>query len=192
MQIFVLSPADHSSAAAEHFDSHVVKIPLEVAQMLSIVLHILVPETAAQLHESGHIYKYAKTYAKHPCVRWMLESRSNFEWTCKYGLALCDEYYYRYGSCHKQGPRQHKSRSVISLCTDIPLEGYPDLGMTEFAQAIADESLRVPGDAVAAYRAYYQSSDKAHLRKWTKRRAPGWFRDTELVPKTNKRKRKSE
>jgi len=36
------------------------------------------------------------------------------------------------------------------------------------------EQYKVPGDSVAAYRAYY-IGDKARFSKWTKRNPPEWF-----------------
>ena len=187
MQLFVLcpnsDPAQQALAAREHFDSHVVKIPLEVAQLLSILLHVLLPEQADDWHAAGSIYKYAKSYAKHPCMLWMLESRDNVDWACAYGLALCEEYWLRYGKEHKKGPRRHSCEAVIKFVQQNVPNSMPRLGRTEFAQAIP-ENLRVTGNAVEAYRAYYQSVDKAHLRKWKHNSPPAWFSDPVCVPKS--------
>lgn len=190
MQLFPLDPDNHKKNAEAHVNAHVVKIPLEVAQMLSIALHVLLgPERGAELAKSAEIYKYAKSYGKHPCVRWILESRANFTWTFDYGMALCDEYYYRYGACHKNGPRQLACRKVIERCAQLLPASFADNGRTPFAQAIADKALHVPGDARAAYRLYYQSAEKAHIRFWKDREPPSWFADPAPVRKEKKRKR---
>lgn len=48
-----------------------------------------------------------------------------------------------------------------------PLPPIPDIGLTEFAQALPDKH-RVPGDAVRAYRAYCVG-EKARIARWTRR-----------------------
>lgn len=185
MQLFILHRTDHALAARWHFDSHVTKIPLEVAQLLSIALHIVVPKVGAKAQELGLCYKYAKSYAKHPCAKWMLEREANASWAIEYGLALCDEYYERYGK-HKKEPCQLKARAVIENVSILIAGELPDGEMTEFAQALPDE-LKVDGDAEAAYRGYYQSDDKAHLRRWKHGEPPEWFADSVCVPKKRKR-----
>jgi hypothetical protein len=49
----------------------------------------------------------------------------------------------------------------------------PDGALTEFAQAMP-EQYKVPGDAVAAYQAYY-IGEKWEFAQWTRRPAPEWY-----------------
>ena len=50
---------------------------------------------------------------------------------------------------------------------------YESAGLTEFAQAMP-EQYKVPGDAVAAYRAFYLG-EKASFAAWTLRPEPAWW-----------------
>jgi hypothetical protein len=49
----------------------------------------------------------------------------------------------------------------------------PDIGLTEFAQAMPDK-YKVKGDAVKAYRNYY-NGEKARIAKWKNGNVPTWF-----------------
>lgn len=170
MQLFILDK-DPIKAAAYHFNSHVVKIPTEVAQLLSFVLWILEPEKAYLWYEKRLIYKVSKSYSKHPCTLWIMESRANYRWACVYGLALCAEYWRRYGVDKNH---HHKAEDVIWFAfTQIP-SSLPPYSLTPFKQAIPIEFQS--SNAIESYRMYYRSSQKAHLRKWGKRREiPEWF-----------------
>jgi hypothetical protein len=50
---------------------------------------------------------------------------------------------------------------------------YESAGLTEFAQAMP-ECYKVPGDAVAAYRRFYQT-EKSVFATWTRRPKPAWW-----------------
>ena len=81
MNIFVLD-LDPKKAAIQQIDKHVVKMPLETAQMLC---------TALGRHGlEGTPYKQA--YKKHPCTIWAGDNRNNFQWLVKHGIALSEEY----------------------------------------------------------------------------------------------------
>ena len=159
MNIFYLSP-DPVEAAEMHLDKHVVKMILEVAQMLS---------TAHRLIDGDDniidpiIYK--ATHKNHPCAKWCRESLSNYKWLYNHFCALCDEYTYRYGKVHMTDT---KLRHV--LC--IPPKGIQDNGFTELAQAMPDEFKH--DDPVVAYRNYYIGA-KNKFAKWTRRPKPEWY-----------------
>jgi hypothetical protein len=148
MNIFVLDN-NPAKAAALHLDKHVVKMPLETAQMLSTV-------------NGG--YPYKATHKNHPCTIWASKSKANYEWLVNLGVELCKEYTHRYG-------KVHKCQAVIEQLKNPP-ECVPDGDLMTFAQAMPDECKRE--DAVEAYRAYYRAN-KAHIAKWTKRDKPEWM-----------------
>ena len=75
-------------AALDQCDKHIVKMPLESAQMLCTVLD--------KLGMPGVPYK--------PTV-------GNFKWLCMHAKHLCNEYTYRYG-------KRHKSAKVIDMCSE--------------------------------------------------------------------------
>ena len=101
MNIFVTSPWPAESAICLP-DKHVVKMPLECCQMLSIVAsekwghgYGILPKT------DGTPYKTEKgAFRNHPCTKWANETIDNAYWLIKWGLNLCQEYSYRYGKVH--------------------------------------------------------------------------------------------
>jgi hypothetical protein len=156
MNIFVLSH-DVNQAAKWHVDRHVVKMPLESAQMLCTNLTQLKIENP-----------YLPVHAKHPCTIWAGQSRSNFKWLCDLGIELCKEYTFRY-------KKVHKCEEVINYCMRF-IDVFPNCGMTPFAQAMPDEFKN--DNPVKAYRDYYVKA-KNHLHKWTLRSVPEWCNSTE-------------
>lgn len=127
---------------------------LESAQMLCTVLDGL-----------GLDAPYRPTHAKHPCTLWAGESLSNWRWLRRLALALGGEHEYRFAP-----EREHSSIGVVRGLPEPPIV---DRGLTAFAQAMPDRYM-VPGDAVAAYRAFY-IGEKARFAGWTRRRRPRWF-----------------
>ena len=136
MNIFYLH-YDPAVAAQSQCDKHVVKMVLETAQMLSAVIH---------RHGIEDPAAYRLTHKNHPCTVWAGDSRTNFEWLVMHGLALGAEYKKRYG-------KTHKSVAVISMLGQNA-DLIEDIGATCPAQAMPDK-FKVPGDAVQAYRNYY-------------------------------------
>lgn len=155
MNIFVLD-ADPNVAAISQCDKHVVKMPLETAQLLC---------TAAFLNGASGV-RYKPTHAKHPCTLWTAASRANFDWLVIHGLALANEYRRRYG-------KTHASEAVIldtAKCASL----MPACGSTPFAQAMPDEYRC--DDSVVAYRRYYLGA-KAAIATWRQPAAPpAWWK----------------
>ena len=112
MNIFILDE-DLDKCAEYHIDKHIVKMPLEAAQMLctthwvdtylGYVPRKLCKEELAHLRKCKHPenVSYAVAMANHPCTIWTSSSLDNYEWLFCYALALNDEYGYRYGKSHK-------------------------------------------------------------------------------------------
>ena len=94
MNIFA-TDSDTSICATYHTDSHTIKMPLELAQMVSFVYNHkeLWDAPIPQL-----LMGYVPTYDKHPCSLWVKENISNFYWTCELGIKLVEEYRFRYNS----------------------------------------------------------------------------------------------
>ena len=67
-------------------DQHVVKMPLEEAQMLCTTLWHHAPEYA----EENDLYK--PVHQKHPCTLWAMECRMNFMWATNLYVAMQQEY----------------------------------------------------------------------------------------------------
>jgi Pyrimidine dimer DNA glycosylase len=143
-------------------DKHVVKMPLETAQMLSTVWHEC-SEPASVPPEA-----YRPSHKHHPCVVWARTTTSNYYWLHDHGIALCDEYTYRYG-------KRHASRAVIEALGHPPAarDCLPVGPLQPFAQAMP-EGCRNPADPVLAYRKYY-SEHKREMATWKRRDPPLWF-----------------
>jgi hypothetical protein len=153
VNIFVL---DYNPRKAAHYmcDKHVVKMPLETAQMLCTAFEVGTPP-------------YKRTHYNHPCSVWCRESRHNFLWLIQHGLALCDEFNFRY-------KKEHKSREVILWCQqNINVLAFNSSNRTRFAMCF-DEKYKI-GNAVLSYREYYKN-EKSEIAQWLKgRSAPAWF-----------------
>jgi hypothetical protein len=152
VNIFVLDE-NPRLCAQQHIDKHVVKMPLETAQMLC---------TAILVRGGEAVYKMA--HKNHPCSIWARENRNNFLWLVELGWELCLEYQFRYG-------KVHKCLSVINDCL-MKFQYMPDGGPTDFVQAMPEEYKRM--DPVAAYRAYYVGA-KVGFASWKNRKPPEWF-----------------
>jgi len=187
MNLFYLD--ENLDACAEaHVDKHIVKMPLEAAQLLCTAVWVdsvlgFVPralnkEETRELNirkseikhlpmEERPLTPYLPMMYNHPCTIWTRSSLDNFEWVHCYANALNDEYYYRYGKQHK---------SVVEVINRLPEpKNMTRLGMTEFLLAMPDE-LKLEGNPILSYRNYYHL-DKATFAKWSYREKPHWWNE---------------
>ena len=153
MNIFILD-FHPTKAAIYHCDKHVVKMILETAQLLYSA-HWIINES--KLPDDA----YRKTHVNHPCAIWTRESLSNYVWLCQLGIALCEEYTFRYEKTHKT---QRHIEWLVANPPDIPF-----IGITEIRQAMPDIYKRP--NPVDAYRAYYCGA-KTRMLKYTRRQPP--------------------
>ena len=146
MNIFILDQ-EPTICAQMHADKHVVKMILETAQLLSAAHHHYETDVAE------HVYRV--THKNHPCTVWVRASKQNYAWAVQLFRALLVEFEFRRGTTHKSG-------ELLTQLRTIP-DGFPDLGLTPFAQAMPDQFKS--DDVVKAYRDYYLS-DKAYMAAW--------------------------
>jgi hypothetical protein len=101
MNIFATSfnPVDSARVLP---DKHIVKMPLETCQMLSIVCSDKWGHGYGTLPKAdGNPYATEKgAFRNHPCTKWANETVANSRWLLAHGIALCEEYFNRYGKCH--------------------------------------------------------------------------------------------
>lgn len=166
MNIFVLDK-DPAVAATMLCNKHIGKMALEAAQIISTAL--AGNNVISDLYTPTHIH--------HPCCRWAKQSLSNLRWLQIHGIALLFEHDKSYGVFQKNSsrPKYWRTRYILEK-VDLALKQsvIPDLGLTEFVQAMPDQ-YKVAGDAVTAYRTYYKS-EKARFAKWTHgRNPPSWW-----------------
>lgn len=153
MNIFVLD-YNPEKAAKMQCDKHVVKMPLETAQLLC---------SAFKQGEAP----YKRTHYNHPCAIWTRYSKENFLWLVKHGVALCDEYTFRYG-------KVHKSKAVILWCLKhISKIKFIKRKKSNFVLCFDEKHYK--GNAVDSYREYYRA-EKRRIANWSKQRTPPkWF-----------------
>lgn len=159
MNLFYLDH-DIDKIAEYHADKHVIKMPVECAQMLSTNLR----------ERLGIDCGYKSVFINHPCTRWAAENQKNFIWLWRLGMALCDEYKYRYG-------KTHATKVVLE---DIAMHfgevaaTLPNAPFTEPPKCVSPEFKHL--DTVEAYREYYRKV-KTRLHKWTNRNEPPWIKE---------------
>lgn len=152
MNIFILD--ENPQIAAQYMcNAHVVKMILETAQLLS---------SAAKFHGSQEPFLYKETHKNHPCTLWAKETKANFLWLKIHGLALSNEYSYRYGKIHK-------SQTIIEK---VNINNIPNGNLTKFAIVMPEKYKKE--NAVDSYRSYYLG-EKRSFAKWTRREPPDWW-----------------
>ena len=129
-------------------DRHVVKMPLEAAQVLSTL--------------TGGPYR--PTHARHPVTLWAGASRVNAAWLLAHGIALCDEYARRFGRVH----------ACAAVLAGIDLSTLPDRDGTPAVfcgpEDVAGETVeeRYRGLLARKYAAW------GAMARWTKATRPEW------------------
>ena len=153
MNIFYLDK-NQTECAKAHYDTHVVKMILESAQLLSTAHHLL-----------GGIGPYKKTHDNHPSAVWVRNNVSHYMWLYILMEELGKEYTHRFGKVHKT--ILDHSDALSEFPTNIKTVEWqdPPLAMPEHCQTT---------DAVEAYRNYYLT-EKINLMRYTNRDAPWWL-----------------
>ena len=148
-------------AAHYHNDKHVVKMILELAQLLSTAKHELGLSNADKCYKSTHV--------NHPCAVWVRESFQNYLDTLKLFIELCVEYSVRYDRQHNT----FKERFKWFLLSDEDIEKFPSKDSTPKPQCMPDDC-KDDDDVVQAYRNYY-IKHKQHLATWKHGEIPDWY-----------------
>lgn len=104
MNIFYLSH-DPKKAASYHYNRHIVKMPLEAAQMLCTAHHALGEE---HNYDTSYV-PYRKAHLNHPCTIWVRSDVLHYYWTYDYMMEL--------GKLYKE--RYNKTHLTIEKCRDI-------------------------------------------------------------------------
>ena len=136
-------------------DKHIVKMPLETCQMLSIIYSDWYYGVGKLYKSDGTPYRTAHgAFRNHPCTQWAAANQHNLSWLIVHGLALCTEYTYRY---HKV----HTCHAVLSQAADIYDKCFDDSWsqsyhkVTDFTRAMP-ESIKFDTtiDTITAYKQY--------------------------------------
>lgn len=150
MNVFLLD-SDIQKAVRYMCDRHIVKMPVESAQMLC---------TAHQYYGSYHPSFYGISHLHHPWTIWTRRTNSNYQWHFQLFMLMCQEYRRRF----------HRVHEVDWLLTDA-LSQPPELialgDLTEFPLTMPVEYRQ--SDPVQSYRDFY-IGHKLYFARW---RYPG-------------------
>lgn len=176
MNIFVTDPHPGISARVLP-DKHIVKMPLETCQMVSIIY-------SKWYYDWGEIPKADNTpystekgaFRNHPCTKWAAESHENLAWLIAHGFGLCMEYTIRYQKQHSCSATILRAASIYETNVGVgPANKWNQV--TKFTRAMPDEyKLDESIDTFTAYKMYIASKPWAkdnYLRMPD--RKPNWM-----------------
>ena len=158
MNIFVTDSCPIQSARNLP-DKHIVKMPLETCQMLSIIYSDWYYGVGKLYKSDGTPYRTVHgAFRNHPCTQWAAANQNNLAWLIRHGLALCDEYTARYDKVHTCQDVIHQAVRIWHNCFDYEIVG--DLSqsaakVTSFTRAMP-ESIKFDTtiDTITAYKQY--------------------------------------
>ena len=168
---------DPKICAQCYCNKHIIKIPIEIAQILSKIHH-----------ELNSDIDYSKIYKNSLVVKntlgpyiWAMESLDNYIWTCHLGLALIDEYKFRYNK------ETFKTQIVIETLLDNP-PNLPKIGKTKFISTNQIDMFQfISNDPIVCAR-YNYCEMKCSNDLWTNREKPDWFENIKKIILKNKEK----
>lgn len=177
MNIFFLH-IDPRTNASYYCDKHVVKIILEITQMLWTAFG------TQEIALPPDIKRYKVTHKNHPMVMWVGSTRGNFMYTVDLGRALCAEYTERYSKTHAcekilyfmkhNTPREFELRTspkaVYATTANFPSTLTP--------VPLCMDSKYQREDLVDAYRTYYRQG-KQEITTWKYTTRPYWMDESE-------------
>jgi hypothetical protein len=154
MNIFVTDP-DPIQSAQNLPDKHIVKMPLETCQMLSIIYSDWYYGVGKLYKSDGKPYRTAHgAFRNHPCTQWAAANQYNLAWLIMHGLALCDEYTLRYDKVHTCQDVIHQAVRIYNACFDASVtQSFHKV--TSFTRAMP-ESIKFDTtiDTITAYKRY--------------------------------------
>ena len=136
-------------------DKHIVKMPLETCQMLSIIYSDWYYGVGKLYKSDGKPYRTAHgAFRNHPCTQWAAANQYNLAWLIRHGYALCAEYTARYG-------KVHTCQDVISQAERIYHRSFDDQ-LSHASRKVVDFTRAMPEsikfdttiDTITAYKQY--------------------------------------
>ena len=102
-------------------DKHIVKMPLETCQMLSIIYSDWYYGVGKLFKADGTPYRTSHgAFRNHPCTQWAAANQYNLAWLIMHGLALCEEYTLRYHKVHTCQDVIHQATRIYDSIFDEP------------------------------------------------------------------------
>lgn len=154
MNLFIFDK-NLKKSAQQHCNSHVVKMQVEAAQIISTTL-------VSKGFSEDFLMK--PTHAHHPIVIWSQKSSANLRYVADYGEALYEEYMFRF----KKPNKFIRPRQIFQFVK----ENFAAGPTTPFALAMPQ--VYQTSDPYESYRNYFRF-EKTHLFNWGIRGAPDWI-----------------
>ena len=154
MNIFVTDSCP-SQSARNLPDKHIVKMPLETCQMLSIIYSDWYYGVGKLFKADGTPYRTAQgAFRKHPCTIWAADNQYNLAWLIMHGLALCEEYTLRYHKVHTCQDVIHQATRIYDSIFDEP--AYSAYHKVKRFTRAMPESIKFDTtiDTITAYKQY--------------------------------------
>ena len=137
MNIFVTNRCPIQSARNLP-DKHIVKMPLETCQMLSIIYSDWYYGVGKLYKSDGKPYRTAHgAFRNHPCTQWAAANQYNLAWLIRHGYALCHEYALRYD-------KVHACLDVIAQAERIYHKSFDNLMLSHASSQVADFTRAMP------------------------------------------------
>jgi hypothetical protein len=156
---------DPKKCAKYYCNKHILKIPIEICQILSKVHY-----------EINSKIDYNKIYKNSSVVKntigpycWVKESLDNYIWANKLGLELINEYKFRYNKT------EHKTESILHFLYEN-LPNLPKIGITKFKGTNKYDMFQyISNDPIICAR-YNYAEMKCINDKWNKDGPPDWLK----------------
>ena len=174
-------------AARDSCDSYVVKIPVEVATMLSAIhwrlekYHgpvgsglPLVMSTDGHVQPAIGPYKDSKVIkSTSETYQWLIKSTGNYNYAVKYGLELIEEYKRRYN-------KLHRTEGILLWLKESVLKNIPEGTMTMDIGLAMPEIYKNRDNPVQSYRNYL-FYEKSKILKWKYTKIPEWYEKMKIL-----------
>lgn len=159
MNIFMID-ADPVQCARSHVDSHVRKMVVEYAQIMSTAHHCCDPAPSPSL--------YKPTHATTRFMKWAQENSANYLWLYATWRMLQDEHEHRFGF-------RNASSRLLTRLARLPQKIFraDETTPMPFSTKVLPEWI-VAGNNIESQRNYYRYG-KLHLHQWTNRPPPAWL-----------------
>ena len=152
MNIFVTDPCPIQSARNLP-DKHIVKMPLETCQMLSIIYSDWYYGVGKLYKLDGTPYRTAHgAFRNHPCTQWAAANQYNLAWLIAHGIALCHEYTARYHKRHTCHDVIRQALVIYTRCFSHWPSSQSYRKVTQFTRAMP-ESIKYD-DTISTITAY--------------------------------------
>lgn len=164
MNIFFLD-RDPTQNAKYYYNRHVIKIILEITQMLYTIANY----AKLDVTTNNPFSPYKSTHPKHPMTLWLSQSTHNIDFAFEIGFELCLEYTRRYSKIHKCAFHLAFLRQLFNTCSIIPIDYSKTTVIVPLEKdSLIQVPLCMPTEyrdmyGIQSYRKYYLYS-KSHVR----------------------------